>query len=111
MTTTRRQRRRWAAEGGRPRDRRDRRPAPPAPPAPPPGPHIVYLDSKRFENPTLQGLAEQLREEGYTVRAESSTLHIEAHAVEPFTATLAPDPRVLEAHHDNRAKRRARGER
>ena len=104
---TRRQRRRWAAEGGRPRERHS------APPPPPPlaGPHVFAVDGQRFEAPTLTGLAELLRDEGHSAHVTGSTLHFGHRPPVVYTVTENPDPRVVAVHHSNRAKRRARGER
>lgn len=115
---TRRQRRRWAAQGGRPRDRRVASNHPGelwrfAVPCDITS-FRVTLDGKLFESPTLHGLAEQLREEGHRARIDGSTLRFEHRPPEAVTATFVPnfaDTRVLEVHHDNRAKWRARGER
>ena len=102
---TRRQRRRWAAEGGRPRERHS------APLLSLTGPHVIVLDGQRFEAPTLPKLAELMRNEGHGAHVTGSTLHFHHHPPVTYTVSENPDPRVVAVHRDNRDSRRARGAR
>lgn len=64
------------------------------------------LDGQKFEAPTLKGLAEALRAEGHKAEVDGHTLRFA-----PFVPELtvhSANPRVIETHHDNRTKRRAR---
>lgn len=103
---TRRQRRRWAAQGGRPRDARAQRPANALTRLPDLASLAASLDGQTFEASTLEGLAEALRAEGHTAEVDGDTLRF-APFVPGLTAEVVPS-RVIDTHHDNRAQRRAR---